>query len=284
MAEEIRLPPALAETFKWIKQKPCEWLSIREVADGMGISYYAARYRLYGLYRRGLIERHVTWMRTYVRGRWVRYRRIWFHYIPVIPKPIVAVVDSRTGYLITYFEEEYEGSQVWLYDEERKTVIEAVEAIRLEKTFSVDTEGHESLLAEVTAYTIIKAEDMNHEHTIKDITDELERKAVSWFLEKFTNVTKEGIPIVPKFTITEDFTIQEREEEALYEMSIIQWFMTVAGEWEEKPRILKAGFGAYTTTEKPIWRTARIYVEYAHELEPRAAHRIPPEEFEEIDP
>ena len=244
------------------------------------------------LYRRGIIgitefERRMrragytpteAWI---LLGEYERGELEWRVIPPPIPRPLIAITDSMTGYLIVLFEAPIKGEKVWLYDEEAKELIEPVKTLRIEKTFSVDTEGHESLLAEVTIWTIIKAEDIDE---IKEISDRMEDKAKSWFLAQFTNYTREGIPVIPNFKIREDFRIQEEEYGATYEMTIAEWFMTATGEWQEKPRILKEGFGAYTTDQKPTWPTCYIYVEYSHEKEPHPAHRIPPAGEEIIDP
>lgn len=275
---EVALPRALAETLDWLKRRPCERLSIREVAEGMGISYSAARYRLYALYYRGLIERHVTWTRGYVRGRWVTYRRVWFHYVPPPPppppRPLIAVVDSKTGYLIQYLETEYQGHRCWLYDEHAKKFIEPVTAIKVEKTISLKTPGHEDLIAEITAWTIISCADLPN---IDAIADELEDRAKRWFREeKFANVDKYGNVTYSPFRFTEDFSIQEIRERAKYEMQIVEWYRTVTGEWAERPRVLKTGFGAYTTEETPIYPQIKVFTEYGHETEPVGTHREPP--------
>ena len=209
---------------------------------------------------------------------------------PPPPKPIVAVVDSTTGFLITYYEKEVtyekETGRVWLYDEERKELVRKVRNVRVEYTSAVETDGHEYLIAEVTCWTIIKAEELNHKHAIKDITDRLIDKAKRWLLNYFTLYTKEGIPVVPNFRIIDDFDIQRREkpEEARFEGAIKQWYLTVTMAWEQKPKIIKAGVGYYDTDEtEPHWTRAHIFVEYSHAEEPHPAHRHPPT-WEIIDP
>jgi len=206
--------------------------------------------------------------------------------IVIPPKPIVAVVDSMTGHLIVYLDEPYKDRQVWLYHEEEKEYIEAVESVKIEYTFSVETEGHEDIFAEVTAWTIIKATDLNHRHAIKDTTNRLIAKAEEWFYRKFAPPPGEALfggPI-PKTAFHPDFTIQQREERAKHEGYIKQWYMEVTGEWTQRPRILKKGIGYYTTTEKPTWTNVFIYCEWAHEEEPHGTHRLPREAFEQIDP
>jgi hypothetical protein len=264
---EERLTPELRLVLDYMKTRPCEYVSVRDVRLALGLTNGAARYRLWRLTELGYIVTHLTYV---VRPR---IRRRWFHYIPPLPKPLVAVVDSKTGFLIEYLEKPYRESSCWLYDEEKREFVEPVTAIKIEKTFSVDTEGHESLLAEVTAWTIIACEDLPN---VKSITEEVRRKAIKWFIDKFTNYTREGTAVIPNFKISEDFDIQRRAEGAKYEMQIIEWYLTVTGEWTEKPRILKEGFGAYTTDETPTYPTVEVYVEYSHEEEPHPAHRLPP--------
>lgn len=200
-------------------------------------------------------------------------------------KPIAGVIDSITGFQIMLYETAFtlrgETGRAWLYDEEKRgdaAFIHIVKAVRTEKTFSVDTKGHESLVAEVTCYSIIDSEDLTE---VKRITGSLEKKAIDWFIEQFTNYTKDGVPVVPNFTIEQDFTIQERNEAAKFEGAIKQWMQTLEG-WTEMPRILKVGIGYYQTEDKPIWNRARIYIEYAHEQ--RKKRRLPSEGWTEIDP
>lgn len=206
-----------------------------------------------------------------------------------VPRPLNGVIDSVTGFQIILYEEEFEveiegerefGS-VWLYDEEEARFVQKVEAVRVEKTFSVDTSGHESLLAEVTSYTIIDSEDLTE---VKTVTDQLEEKAKNWFRNQFVNVTKDGTLVYPTFKITQDFGIQRKNEKAEYEGTIKEWMMTLEG-WVEKPRILKVGVGYYVSEEKPTWRTCFIYVEYSHAEEPHPAHKLPrTEDYERFDP
>jgi DNA-binding Lrp family transcriptional regulator len=75
LAEE-KLTPELKEVFSYLKAKPCVYVSAREVAETLKISYSAAYYRLRRLVDLGLIVEHVSWI---VRPR---IRRRWFHYIP----------------------------------------------------------------------------------------------------------------------------------------------------------------------------------------------------------
>jgi len=207
--------------------------------------------------------------------------------IVVPPKPIVAVVDSMTGHLIVYLDEPFKDRQVWLYHEEKKEYIEAIESVKIEYTFSVETEGHEDIFAEVTAWTIIKATDLDHRHAIKDTTNRLIAKAEQWFYRKFAP-PPEGEALfggpIPRTAFRPDFTIQEREERAKHEGYIKQYYMEVTGEWTQRPRILKKGVGYYATTEKPTWSDVFIYCEFAHEEEPRGTHRLPREAWERIDP
>ena len=207
--------------------------------------------------------------------------------IVVPPKPIVAVVDSITGHLIVYLDELFKDRQVWLYHEERKEYIEPIQNVKIEYTFSVETEGHEDIFAEVTAWTIIKATDLDHRHAIKDTTNRLIRKAEAWFYRKFAPPPIGGALFggpIPRTAFRPDFAIQEREEQAKHEGYIKQWHMEVTGEWTQRPRILKKGIGYYTTTEKDTWTDVFIYCEFSHEEEPRGTHRLPREAWEVIDP
>lgn len=199
----------------------------------------------------------------------------------VVPKPLKAVVDSKTGYLIQYLETEYHGHRCWLYDEKEDKYIEPVSAIKVEKTISLETPGHEDLIAEITAWTIISCRELPN---INTITYELEERAIRWFKEeKFANVDKYGNIVISNFKrFIEDFDIQRRKEGAKYEMEIVEWYRTVTGEWAERPRIIKKGFGAYTTDEPPTYPTITIYAEYSHEEEPFPSHRQPPAGEEHI--
>lgn len=201
-----------------------------------------------------------------------------------IIQPVIAVLDSETGYQIVLYSQEItvnqETGRAWLYDEEGQEIIESVQSVRVEKTFSIDTSGHESLLAEITAYTVIDAEDLDD---VSSITDQLEKKAKDWLLDKFTNVTRDGVPIVPNYNMTQDFTIQERNEDASYEGTIIKWMKTLEG-WTEMPRILKIGVGYYQSDDKPTWNECYIYVEYAHGEEEKGHHRLPSDGWERFDP
>lgn len=201
---------------------------------------------------------------------------------PPIPKTLIAIIDSATGFQIRYLEEKYHGSQVWLYDEEQKSFIATVNNIRIEYTYSVETDGHESFLAEVTCWTTIRAEDINHKETIKDITDRLIKKAENWFIKKFSpGESTFGGPI-PRKAIKPDFSIQT---EGKFEGTIKTWFMTVLGEWKQGPKVIKIGIGYYTTDDtEPRFPNARIFAEYSHEDEPKWNHRLPITGEEIIDP
>jgi DNA-binding Lrp family transcriptional regulator len=94
MAEE-KLTPELRETLSYLKAKPCVYISTREVAEALKISYSAAYYRLRRLVDLGLIVEHVSWV---VRPR---IRRRWFHYIPPPPK----FYKSHCIVSLDYFEE-----------------------------------------------------------------------------------------------------------------------------------------------------------------------------------
>lgn len=190
-----------------------------------------------------------------------------------IPISLIAVVDSTTGYLIQYLEFEFKGYKCWLYDEKRNRLVEPVTAIKIEKTISLRTPGHEDLIAEITASTIIAPEDL---FNLDEITREMEFKAQKWFREeKFANVDKYGNIVLSNFKFFEDFDIQRRRG-ARYQMEIIEWYKTVTGEWAERPRVIKEGFGAYSTDETPTYPTIEVYTEYSHEDEPFPAHREPP--------
>jgi len=195
----------------------------------------------------------------------------------VIAYKLRALVDSMTGYLIVYLDREIEGYRCWLLDEKTSELIEPVTAIKIEKTISFETDGHETLIAEITGYTIIPCDMI---FKVEDITSKMRKKIIEWWTEQCVNYTKKGEAVKPSFkesSFVEDFKIQKEKEGAKYEMEIYEWFKTVTGEWAERTvPALKEGFGAYATDEPPLYPEMKLYVEYAHEEEPIGTH--PPRE------
>ena len=80
-----KYPPALSETLAYLMSRECEWISTKEVAEALGISYAAAYSRLRRLLQLNLIIDHVTWV---VRPR---IRRRFWHYIKPLYKSHVIV-------------------------------------------------------------------------------------------------------------------------------------------------------------------------------------------------
>ncbi|MEM2463570.1 MAG: hypothetical protein QXY07_02680 [Candidatus Bathyarchaeia archaeon] len=215
-----------------------------------------------------------------VRTEEARIRR---KIIVVPPVPLIGVVDSVTGLKILYLKEEFQGYRCWLYDEEKKTYVEHVENIRVEYTASIETDGHEHFIGELTGYTIIAASDLPE---IDAIVDELISKTEDWFYRKFAPPPEGeamfGGPI-PREAIEPDFTIQQREHGAKHEDTIQEYYMTAAGEWLSR-KIMKKGIGFYANPPetRPKWRRVAVYVEYAHEDEVLGVDHPPI--TEEIDP
>ena len=201
--------------------------------------------------------------------------------VPVIP--VVGVLDSKTGLKILLLSDEYRGSRVWLYDEEKREYLQPVETVRVEYTASVETEGNESFIGELTGWTIIDGVELSD---IEDIVDELIDKTEDWFYRKFAPPPEGeawfGGPI-PKTAIKPDFTIQEHEYGAKYENGIQRYEMTITGEIAKR-MIMKTGIGFYANPAetRPKWRRVGVYVEYAHEDEVKGVDHPPIEE--EIDP
>jgi len=83
MSEE--LTPPLKQVYDYLKTQPCHWLSTREVAEALGISYSSAYYRLKRLAALDYIAEHLAWI---VKPR---IRRRWFHYIPPFYKSHVII-------------------------------------------------------------------------------------------------------------------------------------------------------------------------------------------------
>ena len=80
-----KYPPALSETLAYLMSRECEWVSAREVAEALGISYAAAYSRLRRLLELNLITSHIAWVvRPYIR------RRYW-HYVKPLYKSHVIV-------------------------------------------------------------------------------------------------------------------------------------------------------------------------------------------------
>jgi len=188
--------------------------------------------------------------------------------IIVPPTPIVDVVDSVTGLRIVLLREPLRGYRCWLYDDRRKEYVEPVKAVRVEYTASIETEGHEDFIGELTGYTVIDAGQLSR---ITEIVDELVEKVEDWFYRKFAPPPEGeamfGGPI-PREAITPDFRIQRREHGARHEDTIHEYYVTVAGEWLSR-RVMKKGIGFYANPAeaKPKWRNVAVYVEYAHEDE-----------------
>jgi len=253
--------------------------------------------------RRLAVERmwHIAWPKEYdTMEVWISacYGRMagitfWIREIqreipPPVPKPLVGVIDSTTGYKIMLLDAELtverEGKMlkgwVWLYDEVEKEYVEPAENVRVEFTASVETEGNEDLGAEITGWTIVYGIELDGKHAIKDKVDQLIKKIIDWFYKKFAPPPEGeawfGGP-VPKESMVPDFTIQEREKTAKFEGTIQQWAMTLEG-WVEQPRVIKAGIGFYSTDETdPHFPITRVYAEYAHEEEPIGTDKLPEE-------
>jgi len=197
---------------------------------------------------------------------------------PVLPQPLIAVLDSMTGYLITYLAEPVLDEQVWLVDEEKQRYVEVVKQVQVEYTFSVETEGHEDVAAEVTAWTIIQGKDLNHGGAIKDITEQLIRRAEDWFYKLFAppdlgGTAQFGGPI-PISSFYADFTIQEREKDARFQGEIHEWQRTLKGV-EKLPKVIKRGIGYYITKEDKLWPRVLGFAEWGHDEESVGTHRIP---------
>jgi hypothetical protein len=290
---------ATLRAFGWVHLHGPERARWRQIRDFL-LPY--ARGRL--IYWRDAREAVIRELRIEIDARVAEEERLSRKQIPppppVAPKPIVAVVDSSTGYLITYLDQVYRGvaqlegfaglvmqGQVWLYDEEKERFLTTVDRIRIEYTLSVATEGHEDLFCEVTGWTTIDATEIDHKFYIKDITERIIAKVEAWLLEQFTQQNKEGLSIVPSFVTMPDFTIQERERQAKVEGFIKTWMQTLEG-WTQQPRILKRGIGYYTAEETdPHFPLVAVFVEYSHDgEEPQYhVHKLPKaEEAQIIDP
>jgi len=69
-----KYPAALSETLAYLMSRECEWISAREVAEALGISYAAAYSRLRRLLELNLIVDHVTWIvKPHIRRRYWHY-------------------------------------------------------------------------------------------------------------------------------------------------------------------------------------------------------------------
>ena len=95
MAEEEKLTPELRQVYDYMRSRPCEYVSVREVRLALALTNGQARYRLWRLVDLGLIVTHLTYV---VRPR---IRRRWFHYIPPPPK----FYKSHCIVSLDYFEE-----------------------------------------------------------------------------------------------------------------------------------------------------------------------------------
>jgi hypothetical protein len=249
-----------------------------------------ARERLaYWTARRGEAEAEITRERPEIRRLEEQIRRKVI-VPPVVPKPLIGVVDSKTGYKIMMLDAPLEiikegktlAGTVWLYDEEKMEYIKPAENVEVQFTATVETSGHEDVLAELTGWTIVYGEELDGKHAIKDIVDSLIVKVEDWFYKKFAPPPEGeaffGGPI-PKKAIKPDFKIQEREKRAKHEGTIQQWEMVLLEGWREKlPRIIKKGIGFYSTSETdPHWTVARVFCEWGHEEESVKTHSLPEE-------
>jgi len=198
---------------------------------------------------------------------------------PGVPQKIIAVVDSRTGYMITYFDKLYREYQVWLVKEGNPDeYVQPVHRIKIEYTYSIETSGHEDMIAEITAWTIIDSLLMNHEGHIKDITEDVIGRAEAWFFNLFASQKEGGKAafggIDRRTVFSPDFSIQEQVEDAQFEGAIERWQKTLVGV-QKVPRVLKRGVGYYVTDEDPFYPRIYIYAEWAHDDEPVGTHRLP---------
>ena len=258
---------------------PASWREYRYIRD---VELPSARERL--TYWTSQQEAYIAEMRTELNEILAERERIARKIIkPPPPIPVIGVLDSMTGLKILLLNREREGSKVWLYDEEKDEYTQPVENIRVEYTASVETNGHESFIGELTGWTIIDGEELSN---IEDIVDKLADKTEDWFYRKFAPPPTGGAVFggpIPKKAIKPDFTIQEHEHGAKYEDGIQEYEMNLTGEITKK-MIMKKGIGFYANPDEtwPKWRQAKVYVEYAHEDEALGVAHSPMEEI--IDP
>jgi DNA-binding Lrp family transcriptional regulator len=80
LAEEVELTPELRETLEYIEKKCPERVTVREVAEALGITYSAAYYRLARLWRLDKIRRETETVVYYdrPRRRWISIRRVYY--------------------------------------------------------------------------------------------------------------------------------------------------------------------------------------------------------------
>lgn len=223
-----------------------------EVAKALGVSYSTAKYHLEKMVSEGLIRKE----KSYVDKVWV------WRYYRVVARPLVAVIDSVTGYEIRQYDNPVMGNRVWLFNDKIGVHVSPVKNVRVEWTASVETEGHEALVAEITSYTVVSGEKLDSSFMIKDVTRRLVDESRRSFFEKFGN---------REFNVKDNFLMQRRPHNyhsghgSMFEGKVIQWFVSVLGAVEKRqPEVIKEGVGYYATDEEETYPFATIVIEYAH--------------------
>jgi len=156
-----KYPPALSETLAYLMSRECEWISAREVADALGISYAAAYARLRRLLALNLIVDHVAWVvRPYIRRRYWHYIKPFYkshvivsvvylgevkmfevhevinHLMPEVPKDIAIRLAKHM--LLEYFAVEAIEESAFL--RRCEFIYGEVETVKV-KTFNEETQG-----------------------------------------------------------------------------------------------------------------------------------------------
>ena len=175
------ITPRLEAVLSYMKERACEWISRREVAEALGISYWAARARLERLAALGLIEKRIQ----------PRPRRVYYHYAPPKPPPPLPPPPPPPPEEIPIGPEECSGYQIYYHPDEKIYKIrhpETNELIREDKklavewTGTIDTNvGHDvPITLEITAVTYVTEAD---DTEISRIETEMDRRILKWLIE-----------------------------------------------------------------------------------------------------
>lgn len=149
----MALRPELIEVYEYVRWQP-EWVSRKQVAEALDISYGAARYRLWKLARLGWLREFTTWPP----------RRIFYGLRPVKPPPPPPPPPPLDEELIG--DEEVTGLTIYYHTKKRKYMVrhpETAELVRVEDTLLIETTaslatdvGHDvPVNLEITAITTV---------------------------------------------------------------------------------------------------------------------------------